>query len=65
MSTYYLIVILECTSVTHIGESKKKVLKCCIVHNQNGIKCNCQSSGATEHTKGTITVMPNMYRKRA
>ena len=36
----------------YIGESKKKVLTCCIEHQQDSIKGNWESSEATEHTKG-------------
>ena len=35
----------------YIGQSKKKVLACCTGHQQDSIKGNWQSSGATEHTK--------------
>ena len=59
----------------YIGESKKKVLKRCIEHQQDSIKANWKSSGATEHTKEcygqfnwihprTIAVMSNMYKRK-
>ena len=59
----------------YIGESKKKVLTRCIGHQQDSIKGNWESSGATEHTKEchgqfnwihprTIAVMSNMYKRK-
>ena len=67
---------LDCSfNGRYIGESKKKVLTRCIEHQQDSIKGNWESSGATEHTKEchgqfnwiyprTITVMSNMYKRK-
>ena len=66
---------LDCScNGRYIGESKKKVLTRCIKHQQDSIKGNWESSGATEHTKEfhgqfsciyprTIAVMSNMYKR--
>ena len=59
----------------YIGESKKNVLTRCIEHQQDSIKGNWESSGATEHTKQcheqfnwvhprTIAVVSNMYKRK-
>ena len=59
----------------YIGESKEKVLTRCIEHEQDSIKCNWESSGATEHIKEchgqfnwilprTIAVMSNVNKKK-
>ena len=59
----------------YIGESKKEVLTRCIEHQQDSIKGNWESFGATEHTKEchgqfnwihprTIVVMSNMYKRK-
>ena len=43
---------LDCScNGTYIGESKKKLLTSCTQHQQDSIKGNWESSGATEHTK--------------
>ena len=43
---------LDCScNGRYISESKKKVLTRCIEHQQDSIKGNWESSGATEHTK--------------
>ena len=43
---------LDCScNGRYIGESKKKVLTRCTEHQQDSIKGNWESSGATEHTK--------------
>ena len=67
---------LDCSyNGRYIRESKKKVLKRCIEHQQDSIKANWESSGATEHTKEcygqfswihprTIAVMSNMYKRK-
>ena len=67
---------LDCScNGRYIGELKKKLLTRCIEHQQNSIKGNWESSGATEHTKGchgqfnwihprTIAVMSNMYKRK-
>ena len=58
----------------YIGDSKKKALTSCIEHQQDSIKDNWESSGATKHTKEChgqfswiyprkIVIMPNMYKK--
>ena len=67
---------LDCScNGRYIVESKKKVLRCCIEHQQDSIKGNQESSGAIEHTKEchgqfnwihwrTITLMSNMYKRK-
>ena len=67
---------LDCScNGRYIGESKKKVLTRCIKHQQDSIKGNWESSGATEHTKEchgqfnwihprVIAVMSNMYKRK-
>ena len=67
---------LDCScNGRYIGESKKKVLTRCIEHQQDSIKGNWESSGATEHTKEChgqfnwiypkiIAVMSNMYKRK-
>ena len=67
---------LDCScNGRYIGESKKKVLTRCIEHQQDSIKGNWESSGATEYTKEchgqfnwihprTIAVMSNMYKRK-
>ena len=67
---------LDCScNGRYIVESKKKVLRCCIEHQQDSIKGNWESSGAIEHTKEchgqfnwihwrTITLMSNMYKRK-
>ena len=43
---------LECSCISRcIAESKKSVLTRCIEHQEDSIKGNWDSSGATEHTK--------------
>ena len=67
---------LECScSGICIGKSKKKELTRCIEHQQDSIKGNWESSGATEDTREchgqfnwihprTISVMSNMYKSK-
>ena len=67
---------LDCScSGRYIGELKKKVLTRCTEHQQNSIKGNWKSAGATQHTKEchgqfnwihprTIAVMSNMYKRK-
>ena len=67
---------LDCScNGRYIGKSKKKVLTRCIEHQQDSMKGNWESSGATEHTKEchgqfnwihprTIALMPNMYKRK-
>ena len=67
---------LDCScNGRYIGESKIKVLTRCIEHQQDSIKGNWESSGATEHTKEchgqfnwihprTIAVMSKMYKRK-
>ena len=46
---------LDCScNARYIDESKKKVLKHCIQQQQDSIKGNWESCGATKHTKETI-----------
>ena len=67
---------LDCScNSTYIGELKKKVLTRCVEYQQDSIKANWESSGATEHTKEchgqfswihprTISIMSNMYKRK-
>ena len=67
---------LDCScNGRYIGESKKKVLTGCIERQQDSIKGNWESSGATEHTKEchgqfnwvhsrTIVAMSNMHKRK-
>ena len=67
---------LDCTcNSRYTGESKKKVLTCCIELQQDSIRGFWQSSSTTEHTKmchgqfngrhlRTVTIMPNMYKRK-
>ena len=67
---------LDCScNGRYIGESKKKVLTRCIEHQQDSMKGNWESSGATEHTKEchgqfnwilprSIAVMSNVNKKK-
>ena len=67
---------LDCScNGRYTGESKKKVLTRCIEHQQDSIKGNWESFGATEHTKECheqfnwiylrrIAVMSNMYERK-
>ena len=59
----------------YIGESKKKVLTRCVEYQQDSIKANWESSGATEHTKEchgqfswiharTIAILSIMYERK-
>ena len=59
----------------YIGKSKKKCIDTWIEHQQDSIKGNCESSGATEHTKEchwqfnwihprAIVVMPSLYKRK-
>ena len=76
---YYLIVILEYTSgIVHamvdILANQKKVLTRCIEHQQDSIKGNWESSGATGHTRvpwtiqlvypTKIAIMSNLYKRK-
>ena len=67
---------LDCScNGRYVVESKKKVSRRCIEHQQDSIKSNWESSGTTEHTKEchgqfnwihwrTITLMSNMYKRK-
>ena len=67
---------LDCScNGRYISESRKKVLTRCIEHQQDSMKGNWESSGATEHTKEshgqfnwihlrTIANRQNMYKKK-
>ena len=67
---------LDCScNGRYVVESKKKVSRRCIEHQQDSIKSNWESSGTTEHTKEchgqfnwihprAIAVMSNMYKRK-